>query len=426
MTTWEMTVGDPKVRAYERPDRAGVVYLSWYEHGQPKARSLGFGIRGRTGKPDPAQVKRAVAEAEQQVRRLQTGETEFGQLTLGQTQARIIDVKTGKYPAKSQHRKEVLNALQCAAEVWGKDRAWATIRRADFRALWRSRIQELRLDGHAGVRGAEVTVARVLAIARWLKEEELIPVECAVVAERWKAELRGDWKALSGAPHDYEPKRPRYTVEEFRRILAVADLVDPRFALLTALAAEQRLGGAARHLRRSHVHPGASGVTIPTNGKKRGVEVILTAGQRQALFVALVGYLAPLEAAYQARMITDYPLFPGGRLIGWRSNRPLGEQVAPIEAATRDPISRSPIGAWWEEAETLAGVPHAKGRLGYGGRRAGVDGAVDAGADPATLEKYGGWTDSQVPQSIYRDHQHRGAAVKARDIRARVRGEVPA
>lgn len=43
--------------------------------------------------------------------------------------------------------------------------------------------------GDVGLRGAQVTIARVLAVAQWLRDEELIPATASVPSRHWKQEL---------------------------------------------------------------------------------------------------------------------------------------------------------------------------------------------------------------------------------------------
>jgi integrase len=105
---------------------------------------------------------------------------------------------------------------------WGADTAWADIKRADLRKLWRRRILQLRAEKADGLRGAEITIQRVNAVAAWLRDEELIPAGACVAPRQWKTELRADWLELSKERALPDPKRPRHTLDEMRRILAKA------------------------------------------------------------------------------------------------------------------------------------------------------------------------------------------------------------
>lgn len=432
MSRWKQTVGEPghRVTVSERADRGGLLTLTWYERGQPKSRSLGLRLRDARGRVDPAVASQALARAAAQADRLEQGGR--GGLTLGETEARVFDPATGLYPSReSPHHREVLRSLRYAVAVWGPEQPWAEIRYADLRALWRQKIHDLRKAGHQGVRGAEVVIARLLAIAHWLQGEELIPAEAASASRHWKRELRRDWKQITGQAADPEPHRPRHKVEEMNRIIAVAPRVDPRFALMLQLGAELRLG-MVRRLLRSHVHVSALTVRVPDSGHKRGVKVFLTAEQARAVDQALgEGYLAALERRRTAGEIDDYPLFPSGRLTGWKAEggakvrgRRRGYRMVPgqlVAHRTAAPVSRTAVRDWFREAEQLAGVPHRRGRGTYGMRRAATQGAKDAGADRDALKEFGGWTDTQMPDRVYAEAEQDQAGQRARDIREKVR-----
>ena len=102
----------------------------------------------------------------------------------------------------------------------------------------RKRILALRADGHEGLRGAEIAVQRVLAVAQWRRDVERLPAHACVAPRRWRDAVRADWRVLAGEATDAEAHRPRHTLEEIRKILDVAEQVDPRFGLLVALGAE--------------------------------------------------------------------------------------------------------------------------------------------------------------------------------------------
>ena len=130
-------------------------------------------------------------------------------------------------------------------------------------------------------RGAEVTVARVIAVAQWLRDEVLIPAHACVPPKYWKQELRDDWMKLRREERQPEPSRPRHTGDEMRSILAAADSVDPRFALLMALGAELRLGQVCRAWRSDLMLEDGT-FTVRSHGTKRGTVVKLTEGSWSA------------------------------------------------------------------------------------------------------------------------------------------------
>jgi integrase len=402
---WKQTVGDRghRVTVSERADRGGRLVLTWYVQGKPKTEHLDYAVRGRSGKVDPLLARRATEDAQLKAQQLQGG---GGGLTLGETEALVFHPVKGLYPAiTSQHHREVQRALRFAVTVWGSEREWASIRKADLRALWRARIRELHTAGDVGVRGAEIVVARVLTVARWLQDEERIPIEACQPGRSWKRELVKDWKQITGEKHDPEPARPRHRPEDIGKLIEAAKQVDPRFYLMLQLGAELRLG-QVRELMRSHVRIPADGemhFVIPSSGQKRGGLVYLTPEMREALHEALErdGYLYEQEQAHRAGKLSDYALFHGRD----------GEQ----------PVSRTQVRNWFREAEKIAGLKHVRGRGPYGLRRAGVDGVKALGGDRDALMQFGGWTDTQMPDRVYASAEQEAAAKRARDLRAKVR-----
>jgi integrase len=423
VAVWEAAVGflPHKVTAYEEPARKLVVYLRWRHAGNWKKLSLRRGVRTPRGRLDPSAVKWALEQAATQYARLVAGVPEAERaprapLTIRQGLDAVTDARTGKYAADTPHRREVVRELLRAIEVWGADAAWVDLKRADLRTLWRWRIEQLRAASEDGLRGAEVTVQRVNAVAAWLRDEELIPAGACVAPRTWKAQLRTDWLELSGERAVPDPKRPRHTLDEMRRILAVADQVDPRFALVMALGAELRIGQVLR-CRRTDLDLEHATVTVMGRGHKGGAVVKLTAGQLRVATHALAeGYLRELE-----RHCPDYPLFPAGQLPGGRK---MEDPVATVARhATAPALSRSVIDGWFHEAERVAEVPTVAGRAAYGLRRAAVDAVKAAHISREGLQAHGGWADTQMPDRIYADQQMGYAQDEARDARAKIRGE---
>jgi hypothetical protein len=68
-------------------------------------------------------------------------------------------------------------------------------------------------------------------------------------------------------------------------------------------------------------------------------------------------------------------------------------------------------------------VTHIFGRGAYGIRRVAVDAAVERGISQDALKEHGGWTDTQMPERIYREQERLKAKAEARDVRASIRGE---
>lgn len=420
---WSHDVGEIpfKVTVYEEPSRQRTLYLRWRSAGNWKRRSLRRALpRLANGRPDASVVAWATRAADEQYQALKSGRTTAADerlavpLTIAEGLARVLDPATGRYPVKSANSREVEAAVHFAAKVWGHDRAWNTIRKADLRNLWRRRIKDLRDRGEIGHRGAEITVARVLTVAAWLRSEELVAPGACVVNREWKTELRTDWRALSGESRDPEPRRPRHSLDQMLRILDQSWNVDPRFGLLLALGAELRLGQVAR-CRRSDLDLETKTLRVPTSGKKRGVLEKLTPGQLASIERALTGYLARMEAE-----LADYPLFPQGQMPGGRKGEPVAD---PARHGTASPVDRTTLLDWFRRTEELADVPHLPRRGAYGVRRLAVDEYKKRGISREGLMAGGGWADSQIPDAVYADQEAVYAADEAAKLRADMRGE---
>lgn len=169
--------------------------------------------------------------------------------------------------------------------------------------------------------------------------------------------------------------------------------------------------------RRSDLDLEARALTVATAGKKKGVLVELTDREFTAATHALtVGYLRNLEAGGD-----DYPLFPQGQLSGGRKG---DDPVAVERHRAAKPVNRRSLLTWLHAAEDKAGVEAVSGRANYGLRRLMLDAAVEGGLDPEAVQELGGWTDSDTPNRVYRNKVRKEAALRARDARARIKGEV--
>lgn len=415
---------------------------------QRKTESLGKKLRTAEGRVIREVERWAKAQAQAKHEALLRGddqraaaaEAELANvpLTIGETERKITDAAHGKYPTPSQHRTETIAAINFARTVWGSDRAWNTIAKADIRALGRARIQQLRAREHTGLAGAEHTIARVLTVAQWLRDEELIEPGACVPPKNWKEELRGFWLETSKRPELPKPKRLRYSIEEALKIVDAAAAIDPRLALMLWLAPNQRLGQVSR-AHRSHVDLANDEVRIPSRGKKRGAVIAMTPAERAVLDTALaIGYLRELEAAFVRGEIADYPLFPSGQLPGGRvlrrgvpsdPDKPPSWRAPDVPTASVDrhatatTVARKTIADWFDAAELKAGVKKMSGRGAYGVRRAFVDAGKELKISREGLTSLGGWSDPQMADRIYADEEQRYARNEARDVRAKIRGE---
>lgn len=426
ISVWEASVGflPHKVTVYEEPARRGCLYLRWRQAGNWKRKSLKRPLRTPRGRIDTEVQKWALQQAEAQYARLVSGvpleeRAPTSPLTIAQGLDRVTDPATGKYPIDTAHRREVEREYKRAIKHLGGDTPFESVKRRDIRSFWRWRIRELHAEGHNGLRGAEITVARFLAVAAWLRDEELIPPGAGALPRSWKDDFRKDWLELTGSRAIPAPNRPRHSLNEMRAIMSKARDVDPRLELALVLGAELRLGQVIR-ARRPDLDLEHKTFTIYGRGHKHGEVVKLTDGQmRVVTFHLTEGYLREMEG-----QLPEYPLFPGGELRGRQVKGAPGIPFAPKAKAARGSLTRSVLDDWFHAAERLADVPVIKGRAAYGLKRQSVDAAKAAGISREGLQRLGGWTDTQMPDRIYADQSADYAREEARDIRARIRGEV--
>lgn len=450
---WQQVVGfgPHKVLVFENLKRKRVLYLRWRRGGNWAYESLQaklYDDRGRrlTGRALVDAKEAALAAADARYQRNKgafveepAAELPPAPLTLLQGLAKAIDKKTGKYPTDTDHRREVVREITWSAMILrtsAGDATWESLTRASFTTLWRTRFTQLHAEGKQGLRSAEKTIARVIAVATWLRDVEEIPPGAAVPPSKWKEMLRADYATIVGGGELPDVKQPRHTLEESRRILAAAAQVDPRLDLLLSLGAELRAGQVRRRRRSDLVLPpidwdAISAMTaderraldygtfrVRSSGKKGGAVVDLTRGQRFAVDVALRGYLRTLEAEYQRAQI-DYPLFTSHRLVRDED----GTMVAPLARRDASPLQPKTALRWFKAAEELAKVESIPGRVFYGLRRVSVDDATDQKISAGALQQLGGWSNITTPLGIYKDQASVRDRREARDARARMRGE---
>ncbi len=423
VVAWRYEVGikPHKVTAFEDLARGGVVTLRWYVgNGTQRKRrlnALGFTVRGARAALDRAQVARAMAAADEQHLALVQGREKgvpvvvIEPLTIEQGWLRAKHPDTGKWNKDTAHRKDIDRAISRAVLTWGKGFTWDEVDRGALRKLWRRELVRLRNAGHDGYRGAQLLVDLVLAVGAWLRDEQLVAPTAAL---KWKG-MDAEFQADAG---EHIPKRPRYTVEEYRKLFAAAWKADERYGLLYDLGAEFRLGQVSP-TKRSELDREGGRLRIRGHGKKRGEVIVFTDAQKANVERALtIGYLAGLEAAYVAKEIADYPLFPGGHF----HTDAEGHMVSRATYAERDPVDRSAWQTWHRRAEEIAEIPHVKGRGPYGARRSGVDAANELNISRKGMRAWGGWGNDQMPDNVYADREQDSARVEASDVRAKARG----
>jgi hypothetical protein len=209
--------------------------------------------------------------------------------------------------------------------------------------------------------------------------------------------------------------------------LAVAD-IDPGIALAVLLGAELRLGQVGR-CRRTDFFPerdelAPHGVLhVRSAGKKQGAKMVLSEEQRGALDEAMTrGYLREYETLFEKTGLTDYYLFPAGRL-----HRVVGMQrvARPVGRHDQKPLRREALLDLFHKLEAKVGVISEKGRGWYGLRRLASDLAADIEHDPRVLAVLQGWKDPTTRVLIYQRRDDKKIALKAQVVREAMRARLP-
>lgn len=356
----------------------------------------------------------------------------------------ICDPATGKYAHKTPSRDELERALAFFGRVVGNDTLWTAIDERDYIRALRVRVEELVAKDCRAVRAAEITIAKVCTTVGWLREMRHIPRDAAPWPKRYKELIKQHWMGLVGTVREPEPHRPRHTLEELHKIMA-ASTFDPRLELMLWLGIELRLGQVARALwsdltlppiawdvpvtkdERGNDLTNYGTFTVHGSGKKGGVTVYMTRGQRRRIEDALShGYLATIEARRVRGTVADYALFPAGYIcgrVGFTRGRSIARTLSD-KVDYRKPVTSSWIRKNWREAEERAGVPHVEGRGAYGGRRRARDVFGESDVSQAAIENGGGWVPgSSIPNAVYRQRENIAGAIEARPVRALIRGE---
>lgn len=342
-----------------------------------------------------------------------------GPLTLSAA-IRLAFGPSGKYVVDGEWEREVRRRL-AQLVVFLEDPVIVELSHGHYRAVWRWLATQHRDQGTSGPRAAEMYITDLAGIVNWLSAEERIPPHVGQPAPGWKNRMRQEWTSITGKPIA-PPRKLRYTKPEQELLWTALPRAYPPLELAFQVGAERRLGQVVRAMR-SHITPltteeyGAQelGVlTIHGRGKKRGGVIVLTDEDREVIREAMQrGYLKDLEAAYQAGILKDYHLCPGG---SFARNR------AQVKNAFRC-ISNRTVRKYWLELEELAGVEHVEGRGWYGQRRAASDHAEDIESDERVNNQIGGWTSSEMRRG-YQDSGRIDIPVRASLVRRQIRPRV--
>lgn len=124
------------------------------------------------------------------------------------------------------------------------------------------------------------------------------------------------------------------------------------------------------------------------------------------------GYLAAAEAAYRAHLISNYYLFPSGRLKNGR---------ATVEQCTDRQLGLTAIRKMFRALEARAGVEHRPGRGFYGIRRMATDLAPEFTSDSRVLNRLTGHLNSETRERVYQDRAHELVRARAATVRRDMR-----
>jgi hypothetical protein len=460
---WRYSFGDKPhtVAAYERPDRDGEVWLRWSNPVKPgrdkrEYRNLNLKVRASPDAPlDFAQTQLAAQAVREQHARLLR---DHQQLVLPLPSRRLSPVtgttltlragfelalkeKDGKYFSTMSRRYRDMVAM--SKRLFGDDGmtplidselSWDEFSVAEIRALRRVMAMRYLASGgkEFGMRKAEVFIDAIHTVAAFLREQGLIGSTTALPVDNWRENLRREWTEETGQRRT--KKQPRHTPAEYRKIFAALtdERVDPRIATAIEWAAELRTGQVLVCMRSmlelpdidptvyDEMPPGLLGsIDVPGQGKKGGEVVMFTPEQRRAADRALAGYLSKYEAAYEAGVIKDYPLFPGARMR--RTKNDVGPR-RPCRLRTNvKPMNRTGARVAFHELERIAGVNVIHGRAWYGLRRVATDMAETLTQDERVKNAIGGWRDSETRRRIYMDRESEEVRARAADVRRRMR-----
>lgn len=434
LARWEGRLGIwPDVVWYgERPEKGYVCYTRVYSSAKRNWvwRSCKMKVRNELGALDPAAQSRVLQMAKER-HDLVTGR--LGEdvapmrgeaITIARTWPILTNAEMGRFPNKTLYRQSLHAALNDAAGILGSHFAWLHFTQAQLIKVTRGKVIAVRRKKKdvTGFRSACELGTAMITIMGILREDGYVPREVTIPGgRRWRQDLKRYVAELDGG-REPEPKRPRYTLDELRRLHVAAYRVDPRFGLLVDLAGTGLRGGQVVRAMRSNFDLEKGIFRVPGLGKKMGAIVELTPGQHDALKAAVApgGYLAPLEGSR-----ADYFMFPMGMLVLVGDGERQLMVVDPERQGSAGHLNRRTLVAWQKEAESLAVPPiaHVAGRSFYGMKRQTVDKVTEDNISTEGLTEVGGWASERVPQTIYRDKERPKARHEAMLARARVRGE---
>jgi hypothetical protein len=332
-----------------------------------------------------------------------------GELTIEEGFALYHDPEKGGLPKSRSARTH--HAI--ARNVWsaalrdasGNSMPWNSVTPADIEAV------ATRFKESGKVNSGDRAVRCLTAVHNWLrKKRRMRQLENPAEGFDTKAYWEG-----------YEVTRERYSKEELRKLIAVRDQVDPRYALLVVLIRFRgdRKGAYLDTMRSAFMgrlakEPSKADaphgwLKLPAMKGGRPPLIFLTARQRAEIDKALAGPLRELEARYQATG-KDYPLFPRVRLRGPALARPFN----PDAAGAYEPLGAEGMDKLLREAEKQAGVVHRRWRGWHAFRRVASHAIAERVGKEATSDALG-WVGTEMLDTTYMEDERHVAAAKTRE-----------
>lgn len=405
-----------RVTLIERPDKGLTLWMRWWVAGKPKYRMTEVRtIRDPRGRTSRRAIENAQKEADAKIAELKgevrpTPVRKSGPLTLAEGLNEAFSDR-GCYPHNPSTDGWTKDARRYANDsvrlLGGDDVLFEEISPGMIRSVWR----KLERDG-AGLTKAIKTLGVFFRITGWLEgehPEQRFPRP----PSGWRGEAKEHFRKQGRST---ELHQPRYRPED-KKLFEHLEEADPRLALALVIGVELRGSQVIRSMW-SHTdlspEAGFGRIKIPyLSARKRAPTLTLNELERTALDTAMTtGYLSELEAAREAGLIKDYPLFPGGKLRQVKA--PLRERLMPMHGSSIQDLLH--------DLEAKAGVRHEKGRAWHGLRRAMTDLYPEATADARLLDLLGGWVPgSKMREGTYQQKENEGVALEAARLRARVR-----
>ena len=428
---WEEKIGSrPTITIYERHDRGLAVYAKWPVGKSYRKRALTIGsIRNGAGKIDPNLKEAAFAEAIELRSKIVAGHADptVGAGSREKAPPQPLTLQQGftvflsdHFATDSQHARDSARNVKTIQRILGLDLPWTKVTGATYRKLWRALAHEHRNDGSHGYNSAEKICVTFRTAAVFLADEHLSP-GTAMPMPKWRPNFHQDWvKITDQREKDLAPHTPRHSPVEAGLIFQALPDADPRIRLALDLGVADRLGQLLRCIRTDlnlddPIHPWGS-LAIPGRGRKSGGTNALTKAQRSRVdFDLRQGHLSLLEEDFQASTISNYPLFPQGRLLRGKFR---------VTAAAKPPMHKTTLLKLFRNLEALAEVESKPGRGWYGLRRVFADLAEDVTSDERALNHISKHQDSTMRRKRYQERERPRITRLASETVAAVRRKI--